>query len=127
MSERGFSHKNKYSLILCKIFKKAVKDTIQHEKFNNHVTFYTPILRTGKQFLKKRKVIDTFSLIHYDLHLYNLHSIHLNKNMHGNSYKFKTTNMFFLVRLSLLNKIYKKTLIYPNVLVYIQKNVLQSR
>lgn len=74
MSERGFSHKNKYSLILCKIFKKAVKDTIQHEKFNNHVTFYTPILRTGKQFKKNRKVIDTFSLIHYDLHLYNLHS-----------------------------------------------------
>lgn len=47
------------------------------------MSHFTPYYGLDNNLKKKtRKVIDTFSLIHYDLHLYNLHSIQLNKNMH---------------------------------------------
>lgn len=46
MSQRGFSQKYKYSLILCKLIKKAVNDSLQHRRFHNHVVYHNPILRT---------------------------------------------------------------------------------
>lgn len=64
LSQRGFSHKNKYHLIfMWNILKKNVNDTIHHERLKNHVTFHTSILKTGSQFEKKnRKFVDADSI-----------------------------------------------------------------